>query len=142
VQVHSNEGVANRIGPEPCAVTREGGGEASAGGRAGQPLSRERKVVSGADAVAKAEGQSHCWIFRPPSARNAANLAARLSNRLRQALDVANRRAAAIAKVSVDEWREGGLHLVVQRRFPVACVLEVAHDVGETVDVVGGLQAG
>lgn len=44
VQVHCNEGVANRIGPEPCAVIREGGGEASAGERAGQPLSRERNI--------------------------------------------------------------------------------------------------
>jgi hypothetical protein len=58
VQVHCNEGVAIRTGPEPCAVIREGGGEASAGGRAGQPLSRERKVIPGADAVAKAEGHT------------------------------------------------------------------------------------
>jgi len=58
VQVHCSEGVAIRIGPEPCAITRKDGGEASAGGRAGQPLSRERKVIPGADAVAKAEGHT------------------------------------------------------------------------------------
>ena len=34
------EGVANRIGPEPCADDREGVGEASVGGCIGQPLSR------------------------------------------------------------------------------------------------------
>ena len=41
VQVRSDEGVATRIGPEPCAITREGEGEASVGERIGQPLSRE-----------------------------------------------------------------------------------------------------
>jgi len=44
VQVHYGEGVAIRIGPEPCAGTREGVGEASAGERTGQPLSRESTV--------------------------------------------------------------------------------------------------
>ena len=42
MQVHHDEGVAIRIGPEPCAGTREGVGEASAGERVGQPWSRER----------------------------------------------------------------------------------------------------
>ena len=41
MQVHYDEGVANHIGPEPCAGAREGTGEASAGVRIGQPLSRE-----------------------------------------------------------------------------------------------------
>ena len=40
VQVHYDEGMANRIDPAPCADIREDVGEASAGGRAGQPLSR------------------------------------------------------------------------------------------------------
>jgi hypothetical protein len=31
VEVHYGEGVAIRIGPEPCAGTREGDGEASVG---------------------------------------------------------------------------------------------------------------
>jgi len=51
VQVHYDEGIANRIDPEPCADIREDVGEASAGGRAGQPLSRDRKLIPGADAV-------------------------------------------------------------------------------------------
>ena len=42
VQVHYDEGVANHIGPESCAGTREGVGEALAGERAGQPLSRDK----------------------------------------------------------------------------------------------------
>ena len=42
MQVHCDEGVAIHIGPEPCAGVREGVGEASAGERIGQPLSRER----------------------------------------------------------------------------------------------------
>jgi hypothetical protein len=44
VQVRCDEGVAIHIGPEPCFVVREGGGEASVGERIGQPLSRERKT--------------------------------------------------------------------------------------------------
>jgi hypothetical protein len=41
VKVRHDEGVATRIGPEPCAVCREAGGEASAGEHTGRPLSRE-----------------------------------------------------------------------------------------------------
>jgi hypothetical protein len=58
VQVHCDEGLANRIGTEPCAGIREGVGEASAGERVGQPLSRESYSVLGADAVLKAEGDT------------------------------------------------------------------------------------
>jgi len=58
VQVHYDEGVANHIGPEPCAGIREDVGEASAGERAGQPLSRDRKLILGADAVCVAEGKT------------------------------------------------------------------------------------
>jgi len=42
VQVSYDEGLAIHIGPESCAVAREGFGEALTGGRIGQPLSRER----------------------------------------------------------------------------------------------------
>ena len=42
MQVHHDEGVANRIDPESCADAREGIGEALTGERIGQPLSRER----------------------------------------------------------------------------------------------------
>ena len=41
MQVSYDEGVAIHIGPESCAVAREGLGEALTGGRIGQPLSRE-----------------------------------------------------------------------------------------------------
>jgi hypothetical protein len=51
VQVHCDEGVAIHIGPEPCVTVREDRGEASAGERAGQPLSRERNLIPGADAL-------------------------------------------------------------------------------------------
>ena len=58
MQVPCDEGIANHIGPKPCAGVREGVGEASAGVRAGQPSSRERKLVLGADAVCVAEGNT------------------------------------------------------------------------------------
>jgi hypothetical protein len=45
VQVHRDEGVANRIDPESCADTREGIGEALTGERIGQPLSRESTLI-------------------------------------------------------------------------------------------------
>jgi hypothetical protein len=58
MKVSYGEGVANHTGPESCGATREGGGEALTGGRAGRVLSREihaplRKwrVLRGADAV-------------------------------------------------------------------------------------------
>src|SRR5512145_3194607 len=50
------KGVATHIGPKPCAGIREDVGEASAGERAGQPLSRDRKLIPGADAVCVVEG--------------------------------------------------------------------------------------
>src|SRR6266404_3446388 len=51
VQVHHDEGVANRIDPESCADAREGIGEALTGERIGQPLSRESTLIPGADVV-------------------------------------------------------------------------------------------
>jgi hypothetical protein len=57
VEVHCDEGVAIHIGPEPCVYARESMGEASAGERIGQPLSRERHIP-GADAVDTAEGNT------------------------------------------------------------------------------------
>ena len=56
MQVHYDEGIANHIDTEPCAGIREDVGEASAGERAGQPLSRDRKLIPGADAVCVVEG--------------------------------------------------------------------------------------
>jgi hypothetical protein len=57
VKVHYDEGVAARIGPEPCAGLHEEVGEASAGERTGQPLSRVRPFLPDADAVPNAEGK-------------------------------------------------------------------------------------
>jgi hypothetical protein len=52
------EGLATHDGPEPCAVARKGGGEASVGVRAGRVLSRERNLLRGADAVEEG-GRQH-----------------------------------------------------------------------------------
>ncbi len=57
MEVRYDEGLANRIGPEPCVSAREGRGEASAGVRIGQPSSRER-LNRDADAVDTAEGKT------------------------------------------------------------------------------------
>ena len=56
MQVPCDEGVAIHIGPESCAGAREGLGEALTGGRIGQPLSRENKIVPGADVLRITEG--------------------------------------------------------------------------------------
>jgi hypothetical protein len=55
VQIHYGEGVAIHIGPEPCVFGREAKGEASAGERIGQVLSRENILILSADAVTDAE---------------------------------------------------------------------------------------
>ena len=57
VKVHCDEGVATHIGPKPCAGVREDVGEASAGERIGQPLSREIGLIPGADGVHMSEGE-------------------------------------------------------------------------------------
>jgi hypothetical protein len=58
VKVHCDEGVAIRIGPEPCAVLREENGEASVGVRAGQPLSRVNIFIPSANTVVNVEGDA------------------------------------------------------------------------------------
>jgi hypothetical protein len=58
VRVRRNEGVATHIDPKPCAGIREDIGEASAGERTGQPLSRESDKSQGADAVSFVEGNT------------------------------------------------------------------------------------
>jgi hypothetical protein len=63
VKVRYGEGVANHIGPEPCIAGRKAGGEASAGERIGQPLSRVR-IIPGADAVPMAEGNMPSTLTR------------------------------------------------------------------------------
>ena len=70
MRVRHGEGIANHIGPEPCAGVREDIGEASAGDRIGQPLSREIDVILGADAVPLAEGNTNgCAIASAHSAQ-------------------------------------------------------------------------
>ena len=58
MEVLHSEGVATHTGPKPCVGSREEDGEASAGERAGWPLSRESRLVPGADGVTKSEGNT------------------------------------------------------------------------------------
>ncbi len=58
MRVRRDEGIANRIGPESCSGIRESCGEASIGECTGQPLSRERSHIPGADAFQRAEGNT------------------------------------------------------------------------------------
>ena len=58
MEVHHDEGVANRIDAESCADAPEGIGEALTGERIGQPLSRESTLFSGADVVRLTEGNT------------------------------------------------------------------------------------
>ncbi len=59
MQVHCDEGVANRIGPEPCAVTREGVGEALTGDCIGQAMEPRKFLIPGADVLQLAEGNTN-----------------------------------------------------------------------------------
>ena len=58
MQIHHDEGVANRIDPKSCTDAREGIGEALTGDRIGQPLSRESTLIPGADVVPLTEGNT------------------------------------------------------------------------------------
>jgi hypothetical protein len=49
VRVPHDEGVANHIGPESCAGTREGVGEALTGDCIDRAIERENDLISGAD---------------------------------------------------------------------------------------------
>ena len=70
MQVHHDERVAIYIGPESCAVAREGLGEALTGDHIGQPLSLVMNIVPGADAVSNAEGNTDgCAIASARTAR-------------------------------------------------------------------------
>jgi len=52
------EGLAAHSGPESCVVARKGRGEALTGVRAGRVLSRESRILRGADAVGEG-GRPH-----------------------------------------------------------------------------------
>jgi hypothetical protein len=70
VEVRYDEEAANHIGPEICVDVREDICEALSGEQIGQPLSRESDVVSGADAVSRAEGNiAGCAFASAPWAR-------------------------------------------------------------------------
>jgi hypothetical protein len=58
VQVRCNEGVAIRIGPEPCVGVREDDGEASAGG-AHRPAMEPRKLDSPGRRRVQNHGRRH-----------------------------------------------------------------------------------
>ena len=77
MQVHYDEGVANHIGPEPCVGARERAGEASAGEIVGRALSREIRLILGADALREAEGNmgGRVTCERPSSPAWSPNLA-------------------------------------------------------------------
>lgn len=67
MQVHYDEGVANHIGPQPCADIREDAGEASVGEHAGQPLSRERmfsrvSTLSTERKATRADAQTRAFV--------------------------------------------------------------------------------
>ena len=58
MEVSNNEGLANHVVPESCAVCREKCGEALTGVCAGQPLSRDSLYITSADAIDNAEGNT------------------------------------------------------------------------------------
>ena len=58
MKVPCDEGLANHIGPESCAGSREAVGEALTGERVGQLLSGERLHIRSADAFQSAEGNT------------------------------------------------------------------------------------
>ena len=69
MQVPDSKGVANHAVPESCVSHREVRGEALTGVHIGQPLSRDSKIILGADAVSAAEGNTTGRAFA--SARSA-----------------------------------------------------------------------
>ena len=58
MQVHYCEGIANRTDPESCVTNREVRHEALTGERIGQPSSREKGLVPGADTLTLVEGNT------------------------------------------------------------------------------------
>jgi hypothetical protein len=66
VEVSDNEGLANYVVPESCAVCRETCGEALTGVRSGQPLSHDSLYIPSADAVDTAEGNTTGAILQVP----------------------------------------------------------------------------
>ena len=71
MKVLNSKGLANYTGPESCVRRREARHEALTGVRVGQPLSRERIFLQGADVVTLAEGNTsgHAIASARPSLR-------------------------------------------------------------------------
>ena len=59
MKVSDSKGIANHTVPVSCAMYREVCREALTGVRVGQPLSREREFIRGADVVQKTEGNTN-----------------------------------------------------------------------------------
>ena len=98
MQVHHDEGIANRIDPESCAAAREGNSEALTGERAGQPLSRESTLVPGADVVPLTEGNTNGRdIARPRRPGVVADTGMRGRCLAREPGDLTTERSAAAA---------------------------------------------
>jgi hypothetical protein len=77
VKVHYDEGVAIHIDPESCAGSREAVREVLTGEHAGQPSSRERLDISGADALQLCGRQYEWsryrkWLFDPARSKTLA----------------------------------------------------------------------
>ena len=60
------EGLATHDDPESCAGTREGGGEALTGARAGRAIEPRNQGNRGAQAVKYVEGNTGCGVMREP----------------------------------------------------------------------------
>ena len=99
VQVRYDEGIAIHIGPEPCVAVRKGGGEASVGERIGQPLSLVKIHILGADAVAKAEGNTYGHV----------NASARTARRGRRTWHVQTLVAREPGDPTPDQWQQRAL---------------------------------
>ena len=63
MQVLYGEDIASYTAPEPCVLFREVQGEASAGDRAGWPLSRESEELLVADRVFTLEGNTNRHVI-------------------------------------------------------------------------------
>jgi hypothetical protein len=101
VQVHYGEGVANHTGPESCAASREGCGEALTGERAGQVLSRETLLIQDADVVTFAEGKTNGRV----------NASTRSVRRGRRPWHVGTLLVREPGDLSFDHWyQRGGPH--------------------------------
>ena len=95
MKVPNDKGLANHIVPESCVRnSREARHEALTGVRVGQPLSREIKLLRGADALVQAEGNmdsranaSDCPALRGPRPWHARTLFAREPGDLRPGPD-------------------------------------------------------